>query len=50
MVAFSDDKISVNSLRRKALMNSIVQMNSVMIAVMPGAVLMLLYLSKLKLI
>ena len=45
-----DGKISANLLKRKALMNSIVQMNSVIIAVMPGAVRMLLCLSKLKLI
>ena len=50
MVAFLDGKISANLLKRKALMNFIVQMSSVMIAVMPGAVRMLLYLSKSKLI
>ena len=50
MVVFPDGKISVNSLRRKALMNFIVQMSSVMIAVTLGAVRMLLCLSKSKLI
>lgn len=50
MVGFPDGKISANLLRRKALMNSIVQMSSVIIAVTPGSVRMLLYLSKLKLI
>lgn len=50
MVVFPDGKISANLLKRKALMNSIVQMSSVIIAVMLGAVRMLLCLSKLKLI
>ena len=50
MVGFPDGKISANLLKHKALMNSIVQMSSVIIAVMPGAVRMLFCLSKLKLI